>query len=269
MSRTIVASDLHGRLQLLENILYHSNFDEGVDTLVIAGDTCDIGLRTMAIHKRLSEIPGTIELVGNHEIAHMCSIDIQPYDKGLDPDYGKFIGIGITNGYFRLAHSIDNILITHAGLSHWYFTKGAKSWNLELGKHNESPSLQSLFGDPSAKQVEEYLNDYLYNLVEVNEEFMMLNIKPDPLWLNRDMPLWFRPYDMTEQDMFYSGFRQIAGHTPFVFFGKKKQKKILDSGATMIDPYNKKYWDEQYYCLYAVIEDGKITVVNSCEDDEL
>jgi hypothetical protein len=269
VTRTIVCADIHGQLRLLENILKHSKFNKEIDELVVAGDCCDIGNETMQVHKLLADL-GAIILVGNHEISHMCGIDITPYDYSLDPDYPKFIALAIACGELRLAHATQGVLITHAGLSRRLVTLG-------VGQRfaTEDTFLRTPFenGELTAQLTAQLLNDRLFSRVHIDEDLMLMNIDPDPMWTDWFYPLWFRPYEWLDNGPknmvgFFDGFPQIVGHTPVGSFSSKQQRLIAASDVTLVDPYARKHWGDHNYCRYAVIEDGIVSLVIVTKDSK-
>ena len=259
--RYIVVSDLHGQIRLLENVLKHSNFDKENDKLISLGDVCDIGNQTMQIHELLFEY-GAIQLVGNHEIAHMTSMQIYPYDYSLDPDYKKFIGLAIACNQMQLAYCVDNIVMTHAGLSKRLVQKGVT----ERGSEDSTLKYMYESGTITAELICQKLNERLYNTVFIDEELMLMNFTNDSLFTDWFYPLWFRPYNSPDGGQasdvgFYSGVRQIIGHTPVGSFTQKQQRLISESGVYLIDPYARENFNNPGYCKYAIIENGNITVV--------
>jgi hypothetical protein len=260
MARTIVVSDLHGQKRLLVNALAHAEFEPTVDTLVVAGDTCDIGGETMQVHEMLFDL-GAIQLVGNHEISHLCRIDIRPYDVGLDPDYIAFIGLGIDMGEFKMAHEVDGVLISHAGLSKRLAMTGLTAG----GKEDSSLSTHYHSGTLSAAIVAKHFNERLKSRVHIDHELLLLDVDGDPMWTDWFYPFWFRPYDYQDQGPvercgFFDGFKQVVGHTPVGSFTSKQQRLIAQSQVSLIDPYARKHFGLDGYCRYAVIENGEVTV---------
>lgn len=271
--RAIVLSDLHGQLTLLENALDHAGFDATKDRLIVAGDTCDIGSRTMEIHEVLFGI-GAEQLVGNHEISHLCRIGIRPYDDALDPDYIAFIGLGIDMGEFSMAAEHDGVFISHAGLSKRLVLKGFTE------RSNEDTTFRMLHenGELTAEKAAEVLNERLKSRVHVriiegdDGPHPILDVDGDVMWTDWFYPFWFRAYHDPDwgavQDCgFYDGFKQVVGHTPVGSFSQKQQRLIHGSGVRLTDPYARAaYADPRSFSKhyrYAVIEDGEVIVHDS------
>lgn len=259
MGRTVVCSDIHGNPFLLENVLSQSNFKEGDDKLVVAGDTCDRGKRSWDAYEMIFELGG-IHLLGNHEISHLCGINIKPYDHSMDPDLIGFLGIGIDEGLFQMAHAVEGVLITHAGLSKRIVQKGVNENNSQddfLHVHYASGTL-------SAEVAANLLNERVKNNIVLNKEEGTLTVKPDQMWVDWFHPFWFRPYQEADQGPkeavgYYDGFKQIIGHTSPHYFSEKALRMITASGVTLVDPNDYRYWHADY-CRYAVIEDGEVAL---------
>lgn len=274
MQRAFVISDLHGQMQLFNNFLEHSGYDPGKDRLIVAGDTCDIGNETMAIHEALFEI-GAEQLVGNHEISHLCRINIRPYDDTLDPDYIGFVALGIDLGYFKLAAEHDGVLITHAGLSKRLAMVGLT----ESGAEDSSFKVHYESGTLTAAVAADLLNTRLESRVHIrmvegeDGPHPLLDVNGDRMWTDWFYPFWFRPYDFSdvgpvEKCGFYDGFKQVVGHTPVGSFNEKQRRLIAESGVTMVDPYARKFFDRKGYCRWALIEDGEVAACTYIPDEE-
>lgn len=255
--RYIVIADVHGNTQLLKNAVYHSDYDHTLgDKIIFAGDFCDIGDNTVECQKMLEDWGAEI-LLGNHEIAHMFGHSITPYDYRLDSVPGlvqKWINKSIT-GVWKIATAIevpsgDDIIITHAGVSEM------------LG---DKLNLRGL----TAKQAADRINQKFMD--EIRFEFDTKLLGPRNHWLVYDellSPVWYRPFE----EWYYGSkpgaimpfpYRQIAGHTPMECYSKEQLEKLDKIGFTLIDPYQGGRMDLPNYCMYAIVEDGKVTRVES------
>lgn len=69
MRRTLVISDIHGELQMLNDLLHKANYDAAADRLFLLGDYIDRGPDSKATLDKVIELvdSGAIALKGNHE----------------------------------------------------------------------------------------------------------------------------------------------------------------------------------------------------------
>jgi hypothetical protein len=276
MTRAIVLSDLHGQMNLFENALKHSEYDPKSDRLIIAGDTCDIGNHTMAIHIAADEL-GAEELVGNHEISHLCGIEIRPYDVSLDPAYQGFIAIAISCGDMKLAAEHEGVLISHAGLSKRLATKGFTEGGREDSSFSTLHHSCILTAESAARILNERLSSRVHiRMIEGDDgSHPIMDVDQDPMWTDWFYPFWFRPYMAPDYGQvaecgFYDGFKQVVGHTPVSSFSSKQQRLIHGSGVSLTDPYARAVFEypdrfKDHY-RYVVIEDGQVTVHDSRKD---
>jgi predicted phosphodiesterase len=250
--KTIVCADIHGNLTLLQNILAHSKFTDE-DILVCAGDFCDIGLYTVAIQELL-EKNNTVTLLGNHELAHLLGQSIQPYDYKLDSIPNLISGWRkkTLSGEWEIAYAVDDILVTHAGVSDFLA---------------EKLHLQGLTSQQMAEKInKKFLEGLSINYDDPNQLELIGN-----KWFGYDdvfSPLWYRPllYEKFGKISNPAPVRQIAGHTPNHCYDSFQIKWLEEMGFYLIDPYMGGRMSLPGYCKYALVEDGKISVVEYFEE---
>lgn len=242
--KTFVIADLHGNYRLLDNFLMFSGYSKYEDRLIHAGDFCDIGVNTAAVLGTL-EMERAIILVGNHEFAHCYKYPITPYDYSLDKFAADYWMQRILNKDWGIAYAVDDILITHAGISQalWGFKQ------LE---------------DNSVQDIAEFLNSVFWNSTSFNGSYLELLSNK---WLNYDQrysPIWYRPFDteFIEGDIWVNNpapIKQVVGHTPLIYYPKETQQTLLDMNFIMVDPYSRDFHNDDY-CMWAEIEDGNISI---------
>ncbi len=166
--KTVILSDCHGQPHLITNALKHAG---SWDRLIFAGDILDIGPNALECFDMLQNNNAKL-LWGNHDLAVILNKSIWPqsiYDQ-------EARNVIINNkDKFLVATYIDDILITHAGLSEYFYNN---CFDNEL----------------SVSEISDYLNA------------MSLEV----LWQDQS-PLWYRPSRYYEPKI---GLRQIVGHTP-------------------------------------------------------
>lgn len=244
---TFVIADIHGNLQLLENFFIHSKYDKNKDTLIHAGDMCDIGNETLEVMHRL-EKENAIILIGNHEFAHCYGQFITPYDYSLDKtpivDYWRD---KILSKEWGVAHAISDVIITHAGISQALYN------HLYLDKST------------TVDAIADKLNFVLWSFSGRSRGILELLTNK---WLGYDdmlSPLWFRPYDLSyiQDNEVIIGYpaqtlKQVAGHTPLEYYRDnlpKIEELLKKDNFTMIDPYSRRFKDSGY-TVYAIIHDN-------------
>lgn len=141
--RTIVISDCHGSPWLISNALKHSGYQKGIDRLIFAGDFLDIGDSPEACWQLLVEEDAEL-LWGNHEVA----IVLRQYVGPQDP-YSWTLRENLIKKQkdFKMATSVDNILITHAGLSEFWgapIQANLQERDLELTAQNFATELNAM-----------------------------------------------------------------------------------------------------------------------------
>lgn len=69
MKRILAISDIHGEIDLLEQLLAKAKYDSSKDQLILLGDYVDRGSNSMAVVKKAIELQqkGAIVLKGNHD----------------------------------------------------------------------------------------------------------------------------------------------------------------------------------------------------------
>lgn len=242
--KTYVITDLHGNYRLLDNFLKFSGYDREKDRLVCAGDFSDIGEHSVQVLATL-EHERAIILVGNHEFAHCYKYPITPYNSELDKFAADYWMTRILNKDWGIAYEVDDVLITHAGVSE-------ALWTLKY------------FEKGTLREIMDYLNASFWNSTSYNGKYLELL---GDRWLNYDdqySPLWYRPFDteFRDGDVFINApapIKQIVGHTPVEYYPTETQQQLLGMNFIMIDPYSR-HFHNQDYCKWAEIENGEISV---------
>ena len=166
--KTIIISDCHGQPHLITNALNHAN---NWDRLIFSGDILDIGPDPIKCFNILEENDAEL-LWGNHDAAIVINRPIWPQNT-FDHEAGEIIKNNISS--FKIAANVNNILITHAGLSKKFMI------DQEINTNYRIP------------QIVQYLN----------------NMDLDTLW-HDDSPLWYRPNNKNTP----MPIMQVVGHTP-------------------------------------------------------
>ncbi len=225
--RYIVLADLHGNLDRLTAILEHSKFNQDNDTLVHIGDICDINPYTHECMDILEKYDA-IELVGNHEMAHLLGHSITPYDKFLDTgDFNTRMNRKIVDRKASFVLELEGYVLSHAGISR---------------------DLYDTYDNFSAED----LNEHMYNL------YIFSNSPYHALFTNEEFsPLWYRyPYDLKEHK--HTGLApipQIFGHTPRSYY-EKETLEFMDSNRWyVIDGYTYKGGG-----VYGILESGEVEI---------
>ncbi len=233
--RTIVLSDCHGTPELITNCLDHADYQKGQDRLVFAGDILDIGFRPMKCIEILLENRAEL-LWGNHDLAPIIGKPIS-YQNPHDVDVYKKIESLKDN--FKVATSIGDILVTHAGLSTRFYNDS------DLIYH-DCYSGKSSNVLPPAITIALYLNG-----------LDLFNWETEVIWMH-DSPLWYRPNSINPP---LAGLQQICGHTPPSWIEKSG---FISDNFFSVDPYvYKKDGQDNNRFRYAVIEDNIISIIDS------
>jgi hypothetical protein len=254
--RTIVIADVHGNLNLLRNALDHAKLSKE-DRVIFAGDFCDIGYDTYDVQTALEDI-GAEVLFGNHEIAHMFGHAIKPYDYKLDSILGLVEGwiTKFLTREWKLATSIktskeyNDILVTHAGVSDL------------LGEKLVCEGL-------TAFQIAEKINDRFFSQIMLNHSNLLLEPRDHYLVYNEFLsPVWWRPFTRVLASDSIKGtmpfpVRQIAGHTPREHYDNEELRHLERMGFYLIDPYQGGRMNIPGYCMYAVVEDDEVNIIES------
>jgi len=171
--RCIVLGDAHGSPHLINNVLYHSQYNKDSDRLIFAGDLVDIGFEALRCINILRDNQAEL-LIGNHDAAIVLNKQIWPQNMVNYEEQEKIIEI---QSEFKMAAVHDNVLITHAGLSEVYF-KNQNNVNLIAETLNKTKLINLWSGD----------NILWYRLGE--------GIKPHPEIIQvvgHTPPAWCRP----------------------------------------------------------------------------
>ena len=110
MSKTVVIADCHGRTDLIENAIKDC---PDYDRLIFAGDFVDIGPEPEQCLELLLDLNARI-LWGNHDLAVLLGERIHP--SGWHSPYLVSM-IADYQDLFKVADNVDDVLVTHAGLS--------------------------------------------------------------------------------------------------------------------------------------------------------
>lgn len=80
MKRTLVISDIHGELELFEELLQKAEYDDTRDQLILLGDYVDRGPDSREVLNRVVELKnrGAIVLSGNHDAMMVAAVDGEP-----------------------------------------------------------------------------------------------------------------------------------------------------------------------------------------------
>jgi len=254
--RTIVIADVHGQLNLLENVLKHSKYNQDKDKIIFAGDFCDIGDQTIEVQEWL-ECANAEIILGNHEIAHMFGHSIRPYDYRIDSEPGlvQEWRNKTLSGIWKLATAIetpsgDDILITHGGVSTLL---------------EEKLMLRGL----TAKQAADKINTRFLEDIRLEHDTKLLGPRNHWLIYNELLsPVWYRPYtewwcEGEPEDIMPCSYRQIAGHTPRECYTKEQLEYLDKIEFILIDPYQGGRMNIPGYCLYAVVENNEVNIIES------
>lgn len=238
--RTLVFSDVHGEPGIIRRVLEHSEYRPGVDRLVFAGDAIEVGRDSWGCLELLDQL-GVEFLVGNHEYAVWdgCPIEIDSLDY-LDSRVKSVVTRRIDSGEWKLATHVDGVLVTHAGVNETF----AGDFESAAGRDVE--------------RFAEALNDEFRGAVEMGPGIATEGV------IHEEGPLWYRPNDNPSP---LPGIVQVAGHTPpEILRGDDPATAWAARGIFLIDPFVRGWAGRRGYSppipvRYAVIEDGKITVV--------
>lgn len=80
MKRTLVISDIHGELELFEELLQKAGYDSAEDQLILLGDYVDRGPDSKGVLERVIELKklGAIVLSGNHDAMMLAAANGEP-----------------------------------------------------------------------------------------------------------------------------------------------------------------------------------------------
>jgi hypothetical protein len=115
--RAIVLADCHGRPELISNVLVHSDYNHKSDRLIFCGDFLDIGNHPQLCWDLLRVNKAEL-LWGNHELAIVLGRQVT-FQNDTSWEFRDELIKHASD--FKIATLHDNVLITHAGLSTWYY----------------------------------------------------------------------------------------------------------------------------------------------------
>lgn len=198
--KTVILSDCHGQPHLITNVLEHV---KGWDRLIFLGDILDIGNQALECLDILKENSAEL-LWGNHDLAVVLDKAIwpqSPYDQEARD------AIVSHQKEFKVATYVDDVLLTHAGLSQNFY-----------GRWFENDI-------KTTKEISNYLNG--------------LNLLSD-MWHDQS-PIWYRP---SKHYLPKVGLRQVVGHTPpgWIEYNGLKFDDFIS-----VDPYCKHGFNSKRY----------------------
>lgn len=166
--KTIIIADCHGQPHLITNALDHAT---DWNRLVFSGDIIDIGYDAVKCFKILQENNAEL-LLGNHDAAPIINHQIWPQNT-WDLEARQTIINHVDQ--FKVATSVNDVLVTHAGLSEKFV------YNMKINSNQE-----------------------------IQEIVQCLNkLSLETLWCD-DSPLWYRPNNKNTP----MPIMQVVGHTP-------------------------------------------------------
>lgn len=235
MSRTIVVSDLHGSVTLLEYVFAHAGFSPE-DRLVIAGDFIDVGTDDVLGAARAA---GAETLAGNHEVAAATGLRIAPQNPD-SLERGAEFASAILSGELPIATAAEGWLITHGGLSSAF---------ADLIAHHGGDA------DAIAAELNRRFRDEVTEALD-SAPLTAEHLDRFPIIGSESGPLWFRPTDLT---LVPRGLNQVVGHTPPELFSAAELAELEMLGWRLIEPGG--HAKGQGLMRYAVIEKGDARVI--------
>lgn len=166
--KTIIIADCHGQPRLITNALDHAT---GWNRLVFSGDIIDIGYDAVKCFKILQENNAEL-LLGNHDAAPIINHQIWPQNT-WDLEARQTIINHVDQ--FKVATSVNDVLVTHAGLSEKFM------YDMKINSNQE------------IREIVQCLN----------------KLSLETLWCD-DSPLWYRPNNKNTP----MPIMQVVGHTP-------------------------------------------------------
>jgi hypothetical protein len=256
--RTFVISDSHGHPEIIRFALDHGGFDPGRDRFVFGGDFLDRGTDAQGCLDLIERYADEV-LLGNHDLAVLLDTPVWPQE----PDSPGFRPLLIDKVLdqepahaWKAVVSVEGVLVSHAGISARYervfreicggepavfaqrmneeFRAAARLW---LGSGGQAWDRNT--GDEGCSGAERHSDEDA----------------ADPAGMFGDYgPFWFRPPPFTHARPL-AGVTQMAGHTPAMAELAKDGFYMIDPGVWLAD------FGEPLQFRYAVIEDGRVTVV--------
>ena len=249
--RTIVVSDAHGHVELIQNALDHACFNPGEDFLVYGGDVVDGGAGPSGA-RRCLELLRTMRaqiLWGNHDVAAMLDYHIDGQDWDTRPSFtASFVDEFLSRDpdAWRLAVCVQGVVIAHAGVS--------RDYQQDLAETVDGS------GRPDPYALVDALNAEFVAAAQRQRETGRRD--RDARAFARRSPHRFRPlgHDMGP-DWVVSGLLQIAGHSPYERYrgGRWRRPEMEAAGLYLIDPdYHVRAGSDGF--RYAVIQGGRVRV---------
>lgn len=98
MKRTLVISDIHGELHLLEELLQEAKYNDSEDGLILLGDYVDRGPDSKGVLERIIQLKerGAIVLRGNHDQMMLDAVNDKP---GARKNWARNGGLATLQSY--------------------------------------------------------------------------------------------------------------------------------------------------------------------------
>lgn len=98
MKRTLVISDIHGELHLLEELLQEAKYNDAEDGLILLGDYVDRGPDSKGVLERIIQLKGrgAIVLRGNHDQMMLDAVNDKP---GARKNWARNGGLATLQSY--------------------------------------------------------------------------------------------------------------------------------------------------------------------------
>ena len=199
-SKIVVIGDIHGYKKALVDILRNINFidknEQVLDSniiLVQVGDIVDRGPKSLESLKLMQKIQKkkpnqVIRLLGNHEIMLLCN-DYRFINKKHDTpekinEIVNELRLDIILGNLKVAHTIDNFIFSHAGIT------------------KENMKKLNILNETNLNKICKIINTYYINKILSNSIDDLYDI--NNIFWNRALP---------NSNDYSSKFKQIIGHT--------------------------------------------------------
>jgi predicted phosphodiesterase len=234
-SRTIVISDAHGYPAFIENALAHAGFDSAHDRLIFAGDFLDRGSDPEGCLDLIEQHAGII-LFGNHEVELMIGAPIEFGSASELLESPLIERFREQPERWRFATAVDDVLITHAGLSTEYLD--ALGREVSAGAHELAEAIERQARFEIGVILGIGVADYDGVLSQMG-------------------PLWFRPHRRFVSEL-PTGLLQMVGHTP----PEIAEGDLTDYGFHLVDPFAYSGPPQGARCRYGVIDDAGVRVVS-------
>lgn len=155
--RTLVVGDIHGKLDLFNQLLAEMNYQAPQDFLILIGDLVDRGENSKGVVERAMQLksaaPETVVVLkGNHEVMMLNSVS-RPHSEASE-SWLKTGGLECLKSYTNAEGDV-NIPSDHidflASLPHWYEDDNAIYVHASLPKMTDGSFLHPSFSPDSAE----------------------------------------------------------------------------------------------------------------------